>query len=452
MPEIRIDRFLVDGADVRVEDRAVDPPLIVPVNAMDVEVRDLSTTALYEDKPIRFSAIAGAGKVSLPARSTESAPATQESEQRELFSQFASSGSVSLYPVLHGYTKTAINGVDLAAFKGEAGALGVDLTSGIFDADINTRFRDEGSMDLQYKLVLTDLHLTEPEHGPIQRHFGLSVPLDVVIAALRDPDGGLTISQTVPVEHGKISAGEVFGAAMSAVGQLMVTGAVSAPLKVAGGVGEALSGGPKQQSNEAVSVRVPFKPGDVSISQPAQQSIDQLIALLKKDKNAQATIKSALSPADQTLADERANPRPEDCRALAEKLRADRAKMSADRAVLAARAAAEMASSAPQAPSTLQQLRDLDKQMAQTDETMDGLYDMLRPGAANQASRRAKAAGIKIAELRLNGVRDALMAANLPEATDRIRTASASAGVTDTSAAGDEGAVIVNVVQRKRQR
>src|SRR5262249_38050611 len=149
----------------------------------------------------------------------------------------------------------------------------------------------------------------------------------------------------------------------------------------------------------------------------------QLIALLKKDKNAQATIHSALSQADQTLADERANPRPEDCRALAEKLRADRAKMSADRAALGARAAAELASSAPQAQTPLQQLRDCDKQIAQTDETMDGLYDMLRPGAANQASRRAKAAGIKIAELRLNGVRDALMAANLPDSNDRIRTA-----------------------------
>ena len=79
---------------------------------------------------------------------------------------------------------------------------------------------------------------------------------------------------------------------------------------------------------------------------------------------------------------------------------------------------------------------------------MDNLYDMLRPGASNQAARRARAAGLKIAELRLNGVREALMAANLPDSTDRIRTAKA----TDTNTAGDEGAVIVNVVQRKRQR
>jgi hypothetical protein len=415
---------------------------------MDVEVRDLSTTALHEDKPIRFSAIVGSAKVSLPARSTESAPATQESEQRELFSQFASSGSISLYPVLHGYTKTSINGVDLAAFKGEAGAGGVDLSGGILDADVNARFRDEGSLDLQSKFVLTDLHLTEPEHGPIQRHFGLSAPLDVVIAALRDPDGGITIPLNVPVEKGKVSTGDVVGAASSAMGQVLVTAAVSAPLKVAGGVGEALSGGPQQQSNDAVSVRVPFKPGDVSMSQPAQQSIDQLIQLLRKDKNAQATIHSALSPADQTLADERANPRPEDCRALAEKLRADRAKMSADRAALAAKATAELASASSQALNTLQQLRDLDRQISQTDDTMDNLYDMLRPGAANQAARRARAAGLKIAELRLNGVRDALLAANLPDAADRIRAASA----TETSTQGDEGAVIVNVVQRKRQR
>src|SRR5206468_10149042 len=114
----------------------------------------------------------------------------------------------------------------------------------------------------------------------IQRHFGLSVPLEVVIAALRDPDGGLTIEQSVPVEKGKISTADVIGAASSAIGQVLVTGAVSAPLKVAGGVGEALSGGPQQQSNDALSVRVPFKPGDGSMSQPAQQSIDRLVQLV----------------------------------------------------------------------------------------------------------------------------------------------------------------------------
>ena len=101
--------------------------------------------------------------------------------------------------------------------KGEAAAFGADLDSGILDADINTRFQDEGSMDLRSKFVFTDLRLTEPKNGPIQTRLGLSAPLDVVIPALSDPDGGITVPINVPLEHGKVSVGDAIGAAIGAL-------------------------------------------------------------------------------------------------------------------------------------------------------------------------------------------------------------------------------------------
>jgi hypothetical protein len=66
--EVRIDRFIISGIDVRVEDRSVEPPLIVPLNNLDVDVRGFTTLALSEPRTIRFDAVVNADKVPLPAR------------------------------------------------------------------------------------------------------------------------------------------------------------------------------------------------------------------------------------------------------------------------------------------------------------------------------------------------------------------------------------------------
>ncbi len=446
--EIRIDRLLISGIDLRLEDHAVDPPMTIPVNSLDVEVRDLTTAALYEDRPIRFSAVAAADKVSLPKHS-KGTPTTQEFEDRELFSQVTTSGSMSLYPVLHGYTKTSISGVELGAFKGEAGALGVDLSAGIFDADINTRFHDDGSLDLQSRFTATDLKLTEPANGPIQQHMGLSAPLDVVLPALTDPDGGITIPLNMTIEKGKVSSGAIVGAASGAVLSITTTAIASAPVKAVNGVtgivGFNLFGKPKGPT----TVDIAFEPGDASLSPEQQAQIAALIKQLKDDQNTQVTLRSNLGGGDQSMTEGRANPTAADCLALATQLRNQRAELASQRAALAAHATAELASSASTSDATLQQLRQLDVQIAHADDAMDHLYNLLKPGASRQATRRTRAACLEIAEKRLKIVNDALLAANLPNATDRINKTSATFNPTDDDAGG---AVNVTVIQKKREQ
>ena len=68
--EIQIDRFQVNGVDFRIEDKSVDPPLVIPVKSLDLEVRGLSTAALHQDQAIRFNAILEADKVDLPVRAS----------------------------------------------------------------------------------------------------------------------------------------------------------------------------------------------------------------------------------------------------------------------------------------------------------------------------------------------------------------------------------------------
>jgi hypothetical protein len=207
-------------------------------------------------------------------------------------------------------------------------------------------------------------------------------------------------------------------------------------------------GGKKKQTGPRI-VTIAFAPGDASLSFADQQQIDQLITLMRKDKNAQATIRSELGGSDLSLASERANPPPPDCLALASDLRATRATLADQRAKLAARATGELGSSSQSAPATLQQLRDIDSQIARTDDAMDKLYDLLRPGADRQATRRTRSASIQVADERVNTVRDAMMNPKIPNVSERVTATAATFNPSETE---ETGKITITVVQKKRQK
>lgn len=65
-PEIRVDELLAQGLGISFRDETVDPPLVVPLDKLEVEVRNLTTRALEQPIPIRFDIRMGAGLVDLP--------------------------------------------------------------------------------------------------------------------------------------------------------------------------------------------------------------------------------------------------------------------------------------------------------------------------------------------------------------------------------------------------
>lgn len=65
-PEIRVDELLAQGLGISFRDETVDPPLVVPLDKLEVEVRNLTTRALEQPIPIRFDIRMGAGLVELP--------------------------------------------------------------------------------------------------------------------------------------------------------------------------------------------------------------------------------------------------------------------------------------------------------------------------------------------------------------------------------------------------
>src|SRR5690606_28955624 len=102
------------------------------------------------------------------------------------------------------------------------------------------RFKDNGLIETRNRVVLTNLSLSEPPGGPIQRILQLPAPIDVAIGAITDPDGSITLNLPVTIESGEVDVGKLIAPAIGAVAQVMVTAIASAPIKAVGGVGDLL--------------------------------------------------------------------------------------------------------------------------------------------------------------------------------------------------------------------
>jgi hypothetical protein len=464
--EIRIDRLTLSGLDVRVEDRSVDPPTIVPLNNMDLDVRGFTTRALVEPKMVRFAMTLSADKVPLPQpkqtgggvvgalgaiTSGEQAPTTRTVEQRELLSQISTSGQIGFYPKLSGYVRGSLSGIELAGFQGEARSAGVDMNGGVFDGTFDIRFLENGDMATRSKFVFTDLQAAEPPNGPISKHLALPAPLDAVIGALRDPGGSITVPVNMTVKNNEITGGAIAGAAAGAIGPIIATALASAPVKVVAGAGELIGlgnvlGG-KDKSKPREPVVVPFAPGATALEATAAQQLAGLLDELQRDSQLRLTIRPSLGAQDVAILAARVNPPREDALALAAQLRSEKSKMADDRAKLASQAQAQLAlASADQHPASLQKLRDLDREMARVETSLDQLYDLLRPGADRRAAQRTRAACIQLSEARGRAVLQALRDPRMTNFDDRVQVVNDHA----TDVADDAGGrVTITVISKK---
>jgi uncharacterized protein involved in outer membrane biogenesis len=440
--EIRIDRLTLTGLDVRIEDRVVQPPTIIPLNNMDLEVRDFTTLALVEPRTIRFTMTMNADKVPLPVAkkddkgggiigaigavaSGEKKSHEQRYEDRELLSQIAATGQIGLYPKPSGYVRGSANGIELAGFEGEARQAGVGLTGGIYDGNFDIRFDENGTMHARTKSVVTDLELTEPPNGAVSKAIKSPAPLDVVVKALQDPSGAITVPLDVSVEHGDFSGGAIAGAAVAALGPIMGTAVASAPVKVVAGateligIGKVLGG--KDKKKQHPPVEIAFAPGSTELDPHARGQLAQLVEDMGREKKMQVTIRHEIGGDDVSILSARANPSKEDCLALIAQLRARKSAANDERAKLAGQVEAQLASAAGKdSASALQQLREKDQQIAELETSLDQLLDLLRPGADRQATRRTRAACLQISAARTQAVQRLLVNPRERISSDRI--------------------------------
>ena len=468
-PEVRIDRLTVSGLDFRFEDRALDPPVVVPVTSLDAEVRGLSSLVLERERPVRFNLSVGAGKVSLPkklrggvltgalgdlaklagARPVDAAP---ELEERDFFAQIVAAGNVKLYPKPAGRAQASVNGVELGAIRGLAAAGGVGLSGGVFDGRVEMKTRDDQKLDVRSRFVLTDLSLSEPPGGPIVRYLGLPAPLDVVIGAVEAPDRSITLPIHFQVD-GATPKG-IGGAAVGALAQVLVTAVAATPVKAVTGVAGLFGDTVKDMEVvEEPPVYLAFAAGVTSLEPAEGARLAAVLRRAKRDKGVRVAIEHELGGADVALAERRANPSAAQAKALAENLLVRRRELLGRRDALAgaARAAALTATGdaaggdarAGSGGARLAEYRTVASELAAAEEALDRLYDFQRPGAERLADRRTRAAAIELADARLARVRAAAAAALGEAAVERVRV-----GASRFTTHGDGASRLVITVAR----
>ena len=402
--DARIDRLTISGVDFRIEDRANKPASIIPVSDLDVEVVGLSTRALSEARPVRFSAVVSAGKVPLPPRKLK--VGGPETEEREVFAEASANGNLTFFPKPSGYARASISGLELTAIRGLASEYGLTLGGGTFDGRVDVRLKSADTFEAKVWPTFNELRMKEVPDGPIQSTFRLPAPPDVIISTLEDVDGSLTFPFTVPIAAGKLDAGAVIGSAIGSVGKVLAEAMVAAPLKAgklaAGLIGFDLGGG-RQQGLEPVTIE--FAAGESQLTAEQSAALARVRELMRRDPTIEATIQHELGGDDVALADARVNLGVDDSAAIAQQLmdrkRELQRRCAEESASLVVTLATRDAATAKDAQSRLSQTAT---QLKTTEDGLDSVFDLLRPGADRQASRRTKAAAILLADLRLRGV------------------------------------------------
>jgi hypothetical protein len=452
--EIRMGKVVVSGIDFRFEDHTVSPAMIIPLNQLDLDARDLSSRALVENRKTRFSLLIGADKVPLPRRTQQGAGAMLKDagalltgqkvdtavvmEQRALFSQIQVDGVLSFYPKTNGWVKTSLSSVDLAAFKSKAKQAGVSLNNGVFDMSIDARMPGDGTMSTQSHFTFTDLEYQEPPDGPVMRFLHPPPPIDTIdllLTFLRDQDGSIDVPLDVPV---KMKPGEVMpptgtfvSEAVKAFTVILVKAAAAAPLKAASVAtdvvgalvpipipGVAADKTPKKQG----PIVLTFAQGDTGLSPAAPGQLAELIAQLK-EPNVEVTLRHELGGGDIYRARALANPSPEDRDVLIDRLVNRKQRLQRQRAEWIARARGDLASRLPaDAKVALDRLHAVERDLAAAEDALDHLYELKRPDSDSDANRatRTRHAALQVAQARLETLRAALNAQPNPGLDSRI--------------------------------
>lgn len=460
--EIRLDRLIINGLDVAIEDRTFEPPVLVPLKGMDLEARDLSNLMFFEDRPVRFSLLVNSGKVPLPRRraSKSNVEAASQKDQtladftldpsmemRELFSQVAASGRLSLYPTLNGYAKGSASGFEILALRGIANAADIKIGGGTFDGKVDAVFPGDGSLELRLRAEVTQLRVREPKGGAIEKTLQLPAPLDIVIVGLEGPDDSIVLRLPVKVEKGNLNKSQVTGAAIGAFAGVAAEAIAAAPLKVlkVGGSLVGLDLGKKQQLQP---VSIAFPPGYTGVERPLPPTWAALLKGMKDEKEVTVTLRHDLGEADVQRVSELVNPgSPTEAMHLRDLIKRKRLDLFVLRADVAGQARAQLAAGlGEQAELTLQRLRGLEAEIAATDNALDQVYEMLRDGGipAPLRDRRARAASLTLGQERLGAVWQMLVSEGIDPRRINV--------IAQTfNPRAEPGAITLSPVQKKKQ-
>jgi hypothetical protein len=367
-------------------------------------------------------------------------------EDRDLLAQVTANGKIGFYPAPSGWVKTSVSGFELTSLAGVAKQFRVSLSQGTFDSEVDARLNPDGSIDTNSHFRATDLSLSEPSGGPISHILGLTVPLDVAIGAVQGADGGISVPVNLTIRRDQLTMGDILAAFPPAIGSVIGSAVLGAPVKVVG-AGLSVFGVESGKKAAEQPVAIAFSPGAVTLDETQWRVLTALINRLRLDSQLTLTIRHELSSGDVQLAMQRANPSPTDCLDMEHQLLAHKTELLRLRADAAGQARAQLLSlGEANAAAALARLTAVDQELARTEDALDQVLELLRPGADRQAGRRMRAVALDFGRERLDAVRAVLLASKVPHIADRITVVDPQFNPVD----GDSGGrLLIAVVEKK---
>jgi hypothetical protein len=431
--EVRVDSFVVHGADVRVADVTVDPPLELPIVELELDVRGFTTRALTEPVPLRFSLFLGAGEVELPQRLAKSsvlrgfatgglkALSGREKEEvryeeRPFFQEASVSGRLTLVPEPRGWVRSSVAGLELLGLRGLAREGGVEIGDGLLDSSTRVRLDGDGG-HAETVASFSRLSLSEPDGGPISRYLKLPASLDTVLFALANEQGDHRIPLAFDFEQGAVGTGAVAVAASKALLGLITEALASAPLRAVGGVTDMVGLGGLFRGDEdakpehaGLTATIPFAPGGVHVGPEQRARLEDVIDAMDEDELLELQAVHVFGPADLERAERLASPASNEAATLLRSLRLRRYELVRRRDDLAASARAQLLlGQSERFDTTRTELVLVDRDLGLTEDGIDRVAELLRPGADSRRDRRTREAALAIARARMDGVSRALL-------------------------------------------
>ncbi len=411
--EITVGEFRVNGLDVRYVDETYPTPWVVPLDNLDLEVRNFAPGA-SNPRPTDITVRMRGAAFDKPVEGSEPKPTA-------VFSDLSVDARLTLGTVTAGRVRASLSGLDLVFFQQPAAAGGVTIDEGVVDVELDVKLRETGGVQNDGQIVLTDLAVQEGPDGPIRKYLGLPTPLQVAVFVVRDDDGSITLPAGLDIPGGgaPIPLSEITRAASKAIGSVIADAIASSPFRVTGSVASLVGLGNDTPAVLGDPIKVPFVAGAV-LPQIDDAELKILLGEITDDVTVKVQLIHSIGHADIEVARLRANPPSDECIAFTERLRRRQRALLADRPTLVTAATdAVVAGLDRRAKIARTALREHDAELGTVTRAIDRWVTLATETSEHRTARRTRAAALQIAARRLELTAQRLTAAGVPE--DRIK-------------------------------
>jgi len=457
-PRLRLDRLGVSGIDFTLIDERSQPPVTLPLDDLALDVRGLHIP-FAPNVPVRVHAYVSLGDVELCERKEGSGvtgfmggvlgsaravvPGTKKGKGPPTvlrpLGQLDVEASLVFEPALVGRVRGEVQSLELGFLRQRAKASGVEIRDGLLDATLDLRFREEG-LSARTRSTWTSLDVSEAEDGPVGKFLKLPAPLNAVIFLLRNRHGQIQLNFDFDLPPGGMSRRAVTTKATAAISQVTARAIASSPLRVTSAATDVLIMGTetvddvlgmtglgrlspfkkKSKTPEVETLAVSYHAGALLMSAVESRALIDFLERWEKTDGL-LTVRHELGRGDLERAAILANPGEAECRALITRFEGQRGELMALRTESSSAAIDHFAAGrAEEGERSAELLLAIDRELGFSEDALDELYALLRPGAQRLAGRRTRTAALSLAARRLEAF-EAVIDLRFPKARSRVR-------------------------------